>query len=140
MARTDKMLDRLEGRVAAFEPPVTSRGPGVYMTPGLLYDKEEEEEEEEVVELGNLRVSKADIKMLRSFVARSGHCPISERFLCNRRLVTEAGAEVFRKSDRLMSKVYAWTQEGIREVLRHYDAAAAAKDSPPDGGGSTMHD
>jgi hypothetical protein len=110
------------------------------MTPGLLYDKEEEEEEEEEVELGNLRVSKADIKMLRSFVARSGHCPISERFLCNRRLVTEAGAEVFRKSDRLMSKVYAWTQEGIREVLRHYDAAAAAKDSPPDGGGSTMHD
>jgi hypothetical protein len=86
------------------------------MTPGLLYDKEEEEEEEEEVELG------------------------SERFLCNRRLITEAGAEVFRKSDRLMSKVYAWTQEGIREVLRHYDAAAAAKDSPPDGGGSTMHD
>jgi len=131
MKRTDKMIDEFAARVASFHP-VTSRVPVVpFITPGLLYEQEEEEEE---VAVGDLLVSKADIKMLRSFAAGSGYNPLSERFLSDRSLITQAGADEIRKSDRLFSKLYAWSQEGAREVLRHYDAtAAAAKEySPPE--------
>jgi hypothetical protein len=132
MKRTDKMIDEFAASVASFHP-VTSRVPVVpFITPGLLY---EDEQEEEVVAVGDLLlVSKADVKMLRSFAASSGYNPLSERwFLSDRSLITQAGADEIRKSDRLFSKLYAWSQEGAREVLRHYDAAAAAakEDSRP---------
>lgn len=125
MSRSDKLVDDFEAKMAAFDP-ATAHDPVVssFTSPCLQQQQAPEPEPEEVVvgEGGRRRMSKASIKIIRSFAGRSGYHPFSERLLSNPRIFTQATADKVRAGDRIMSKLYAQAQARAREILHHYDA------------------